>query len=198
MALHGVAVYGLSIHSYLTTFYNSNHPATVEELGEDYSLLIKEVRRVAGLNESTQIVLGGWSLGAGYALLAAANPQVKQHVAGIVCIAISRENESFYSLLDALKSRLSLRTRGPFLDAAQALRQVAPTPVAILQAGGDNSASPKEAEMLLAAANLKRGDPVCVLIIKGARNHRFGGARQDFDVASEQALDWISATLKQR
>ncbi|MGH9971902.1 MAG: alpha/beta hydrolase [Pyrinomonadaceae bacterium] len=194
MALHGAAVYGLSLHSYLTTFYNGDHPVTVENLGEDYSLLIKEVRRVAGVGEATGIVLGGWSLGAGYALIVAANPQIKPQVKGVVCIAISRENESFYSLLDALKSKLSLHTRGPFLDAAEALKRIAPLPVAILQAESDKSASPKEAQMLLQAADLRVSDPIRLLIVKSARNHRFEGARNDFDATLGQALDWISAT----
>jgi dienelactone hydrolase len=198
MALSGAAVYGLSLHSYLTTFYNNDHPVTVENLGEDYFLLIKAVRRVAGFGEATEVVLGGWSLGAGYALIVAANPQIKPQVKGVVCIAISRENESFYSLLDALKSKLSLHTRGPFLDAAQALKQIAPLPVAILQAERDKSATPKEAQMLLQVANLKASDPIRLLIVKSARNHRFEGARMDFDATLGQALDWISATAKPR
>jgi len=194
MAKHGAAVYGLSLHSYLATFYDSDHPATVENLGEDYLLLMKEVRRVAGVGESTPIIFGGWSLGAGYALIAAANPKIKPSVKGIICVAVSRENESFYSLVDALKSKLGMQTRGPFLNAATALKDDGSTPVAILQAERDKSASPKEAEMLLEEANMKTSDAIHLSIVKGASNHRFDGARKDFDATLWQALDWISTT----
>ena len=194
MAAHGAAVYGLSLHSYLTTFYDSNHPATVENLGEDYLLLMKEVRRVAGVDEFTQMILGGWSLGAGYALIAAANPKIQPNVKGVVCVAVSRDNESFYSLVDALKSKLGMQTRGPFLNAAKALKDGGSTPVAILQAERDKSASPKEAEMLLEEANMKTSDAIHLSIVKGASNHRFDGARKDFDATLWQALDWISTT----
>src|SRR4030095_7446357 len=132
------------------------------------------------------------------ALMVAAHPQIKPQVKGVVCIAITRENESFYSLVDAFKSKLSLHTGGPFLDAAQALQHVAPLQVAILQAEGDKSASPKEAQMLLRAANLKADDPTRLLIVKSARNHRFDGARKNFDANLDQALDWISPTAEQR
>jgi dienelactone hydrolase len=194
MAAHGAAVYGFSLHSYLTAFYDSHHPATVENLGEDYWLLMKEVRRVARLDESTRMILSGWSLGAGYALIAAANPQIKPHVKGVICVAVSRDNESFYSLVDALKSKFGMQTRGPFLDAAKALKEGGSTTVAILQAERDKSASPKEADMLLDKANVKTSDTLRVSIVKGASNHRFDGARKDFDDMLGQALDWISTT----
>src|SRR5574341_809682 len=193
MALHGTAVYGLSLHSYLAAFYDGEHPTTAEKVGNDFALLLKEVRRVAGLNETAPVALGGWSLGAGYALVAAADPQIKPQVKGVICIAVSRENESFYSLLDALKSKLNWHTRGPFLDAIPALKQIAPRAVAILQAEGDKSASPQEAQALVQTAGLAQSDPVLISIVKGARNHRFDGGRKNFDTALAQAVDWIDS-----
>jgi predicted dienelactone hydrolase len=69
LAQRGMPVCGINTHAYLKAFYTTSRPATVDELISDYSDIIKEAKKVAGVEDNRPVILSGWSLGAGYAQL---------------------------------------------------------------------------------------------------------------------------------
>jgi hypothetical protein len=192
LAERGMAVCGISVHSYLKRFYSTSRPASADDLAGDYRTLIKEAREVVGVDESTPLILSGWSLGAGYAALAASDPMIKRNVRGVISISLSRDNEAALSVGNRLLSRLTGKTFGPSFNVTEYLSKVFPLPVAIIQAGGDRNASPKSADQLIASAGESAADTCRLFNVEGGRSHSFGGARSDFDHALDQALEWIS------
>jgi hypothetical protein len=187
----GMPVCGLSTHSYLKDFYSGSHPATPAEIGADFAALAEEARAVAGVDATRPVALVGWSLGAGYILPASTDAHARLRLFGVVSIAVSRENETVYSLRHALMSQLTHKTYGPSFDAAQYLKTAAPIPVALIQAEGDRAASPEEARNLLAAAGRVEGAGVRLYVVKGARDHRFGGGVAEFDRTLLDAFGWL-------
>jgi dienelactone hydrolase len=189
----GMPVCGLSTHSYLEDFYGDSHPATPEEVGADFAALVEQARAAASVDANRPVALVGWSLGAGYVLPAASDARIKPYAYGVVGIAVSRENETVYSLRHELMSLVTNKTYGPDFDAAQYLKASAPIPVALIQSEGDRGASPGEARGLMAAAGRGQDAGVRLYVVGGARNHRFGGRVAEFDRTLLAAFEWMAA-----
>lgn len=185
-------VCGISTHTYLKSFYSTSHPATVTELVSDYSRIIAEAKKVVGLDSTRPIILSGWSLGAGYAPLIAADPQIKTSVRGVISIAITRDNEEALSVGNRLLSRLTGRTFGPSFDVTEYLTRASPLPVALIQPAEDQPDSSKKATRLIAATGDKAATTVRLFEVQSSRNHSFAGGRPEFDHALDQALAWIN------
>ena len=191
-AERGFPVCGISTHSYLKAFYSGKRPATPDEVGADYAALIKQGRLTAGVDESRSVILAGWSLGAGYAVLVAADPRIKPMVRGVVSVSISRDNETVLTLRHRLMSRLTGKTFGPSFDVTAFLKSVSPVPIALIQSKGDDSASPKHAQALIEEAQQTQSESSRLFTANSARNHSFAGSESDFDQRLEEALDWIT------
>jgi len=192
LAQRGMPVCGISIHSYLKRFYSTSRPATFDDLIDDYRALIREARDVVGVNEARPVILSGWSLGAGYAALAASDPSIKPEVRGVISISLSRDNEAALSVGNRLMSRLTGKTFGPSFNVGEYLPRISPLPVAIIQAGRDRNASPQSANQLITSAGENAVDTFRLFNVEAGRSHSFAGARPDFDRVLDEALHWIS------
>jgi dienelactone hydrolase len=197
LAMREMPVCGISTHTYLKSFYSTSHPATVPDVISDYSHIIKEARKVAGLDSTRPIILSGWSLGAGYAPLIAADPQIKASVRGVISIAIARDNEKALSVGNRLLSRLTGRTFGPSFDVTEYLTRAFPLPVALIQPAEDQPDSSKSATRLIAATGDKAGTTLRLFEVRSSRNHSFAGGRTEFDHALDEALAWINERSRQ-
>lgn len=191
LAERGMPVFGVSTHSYLKTFYNDNHPATFESVADDYLALIKEARKIANVNDSRPVILAGWSLGAGYAPLIASDARIKPNVLGVITLALSRDNETALTVSHRLMSHLTGRTFGPSFDVSQYLARVAPVPVAIIQAARDRTASPREAQRLIAAMGADQNSTLRLFQVATGRTHSFAGGRTEFDQTLDEVVTWF-------
>jgi type IV secretory pathway VirJ component len=190
-AQRGMPVCGISMHSYLRKFYNTSRPATSDEIIADYRTLTDESTKVIGVNQNQPLILSGWSLGAGYAVLVASDPLIKPRVRGVISISLTRDNETALSLTNRLLSRAGGKTVGPSFDVTEYLSKLSPLPVAIIQAGKDPRASPKVATGLIESASRNRSARCRLFDVEAAHGHSFSGARSDFDRALNEALQWI-------
>ena len=197
LANNGLPVCGISTHSYLTGFYSTSRPATIDQVGADYADIIKESRTVVGLQNSRPIILAGWSLGAGYAPMIAAQPGIKPSILGVISIAIEKDNETALSVGNRLLTRLTGRMFGPSFDLAQYLPRVSPLPVAIIQAAQDRRASLKKANEIVAQAG-QAASAFRVFEVKSARGHSFAGGRPEFNETLNAVLAWFRATPAQQ
>ena len=195
LAENGLPVCGISTHSYLTNFYNTSRPATIEQLVADYSDIIKESKVVVGIENSRPIILAGWSLGAGYAPIIASQSSIKPNVLGVISIAIEKDNEAALSIGNRLLTRLTGRMFGPSFDIVQYLPRVSPRPVAIIQAAADHKASPQKANEMITAAG-QAASTVRVFEVKSARGHSFAGGRPEFKQTLSEVLAWFKSTLE--
>ena len=193
LAERGLPVFGVSTHSYLKDFYNDEHPATFAAVAEDYLELIKQARKIAGVDESRPVILAGWSLGAGYAPLVASDPRIKPEVLGIIALSLSRDNETALTVGHRLMSRLMGRTYGPSFDVSQYLARVAPVPVAIIQAARDRTASPGKAQQLIDGVSSGSSSTLRLFPVTAGRTHAFAGGRAEVDQTLDQVINWFRA-----
>ena len=193
LANKGLPVCGISTHSYLTGFYSTSRPATIEQLVADYADIIKESKAVVGFENSRPVILAGWSLGAGYAPIIASQPSIKPNVLGVISIAIEKDNEAALNIGNRLLTRLTGRMFGPSFDVVQYLPRISPLPFAIIQPAEDRRASLKEAKEIVAQA----GDAASafrLFEVKSARGHSFAGGRPEFNETLNAVLAWFKAT----
>src|ERR1043166_7183051 len=190
-AQRGMPVFGVSTHSYLKDFYNDDHPATSTAVVEDYLELIKQAKNIAKMGATQPVILAGWSLGAGYAPLVAADARIKPDVLGVISFSLSRENETALTVSHRLMSRMLGHTFGPSFDVSEYLARVAPVPVAIIQAARDRTASPQEAQKLIKAISSDQASTVRLFQVTAGHSHSFAGARSQVDQTLDEVLGWI-------
>lgn len=191
LAERGIPVFGISMHSYLKTFYSDDRPATFAAVAADYTELIRRSQALAGGYGSRPVILAGWSLGAGYAPLVACDAGIRPVLSGVISISLSRDNETTLSVPNRLLSRLIRKTIGPSFDVSEYLSCAAPVPVAIIQAGKDRGASPQGAQKLISQTNADSGSWLRLFAVTEARNHSFKDARAEFDQTLDEVLGWI-------
>ena len=197
-AQRGMPVFGISTHSYLKNFYNDDHPATSTAVVEDYLELIKQAKNIARMGATQPVILAGWSLGAGYAPLVAADARIKPDVLGVISFSLSRENETALTVSHRLMSRMLGHTVGPSFDVSEYLARVAPVPVAIIQAARDRTASPQEARKLIKAISPSQASTVRLFQVAAGRSHSFAGARSQVDQTLDEVLGWIHDNAAER
>ncbi len=191
LAGRGYPVCGLNSHSYLREFYSQANPATQIQVAADYAELIAQAKKLAGVEASRPVILAGWSLGAGYSIMAASDPQLRAQLSGVLAISLTDDNEAAYSYGYVLLSKLTGRTRGKKFRASTFLPQTVPLPVAVVQAKNDDHATPAEAQRILNFANMKNDPRLRVITINSARNHSFAGGRDEFKEKVLELLAWI-------
>jgi len=191
LAERGMPVFGVSTHSYLKDFYNDDHPATSTAVVEDYLELIRQARNIARVRAAQPVILAGWSLGAGYAPLVAADARIKPDVIGVISFSLSRENETALNVSHRLMSRMLGHTFGPSFDVSEYLARVAPVPVAIIQAARDRTASPQETQRLIQAISPGQSSTIRLFQVTAGGSHSFAGARSQVDQTLDEVLGWI-------
>lgn len=191
LAKRGMPVFGVSTHSYLRDFYNDKHPATFAAVAQDYGELIKQAKTIADIDDSRPVILAGWSLGAGYAPLIASDPRIKPNVLGVITLALSRDNETALTAGHRLMSHLMGRTFGPSFDVSQYLAQVAPVPVAIIQAARDRTASPSAAQQLISKVSPDQTSKIRLFQVTAGHTHSFAGGRREFDQTLDEVITWF-------
>jgi hypothetical protein len=198
LAERGMLFFGISTHTYLKTFYRDDKPATFVEVVSDYAELIRQAKALTSAGDSRPFILAGWSLGAGYAPLIAADAGIKTNLCGIISISLSRNNETALSISHRLMSRLLGRTFGPSFDVSEYLSRVAPLPVAIIQAAKDRNASPRQAQHLINSIRPEGQPSLRLFEVNAGRNHSFSGGLAEFDHTLDEALNWIRANTPKR
>jgi pimeloyl-ACP methyl ester carboxylesterase len=154
---------------------------TPERLAQDYRQMIAAARDALRLGAARHVVLVGVSRGAGLSVVAAG--ELHDAIAGVVAIALTREEEyvRWYRRL------LVLPRRDVMVDVEEYLPQLRDLPLATVQSTHDKYLPAADARLLLGADGPRRW-----LQTIDARNHSFGGARAQLYAATQRALQWIA------
>lgn len=177
---------GFDAHDYVTHLAGSES-TTPARLAADYERIIRAAKETLQLPADYPVVLVGVSRGAGLSVVAAAQRTLRGSIAGVLAVALTREEEY-------VKRRgLQLgRRRAPDEEMVQLypyLPRLADVPVAVIQSTRDHYLPAAAARALFGPDTPRRWFQAIE-----ARNHSFGGARDQLYLAIARSLSWIAGT----
>ena len=93
IAASGATVVGIDAKSYLVNFASPQKPISPEQLTHDYDTIARLALARPGIDVKSPLVLAGWSLGAGYSVIVASQPEFSLPVSRIVAISLPMYGE---------------------------------------------------------------------------------------------------------
>lgn len=184
----GYPTVGFSAPDYLKHLARGAETTTPGQLAADYVAIIEAAKKYLRLKPPTKVILVGISRGAGLSVVAAGQRAVQAEVGGVVAIGLTREEEYV---------RWHLRRRshppgslGVMLEVYEYLPRLGPLPLAVVQSTHDNYL-PADAARPLFGPDTERRQFRAV----EARNHSFGGAREEMYDTVQGSLDWIDGLI---
>lgn len=185
LAAWGYDVYGLDTRAYLEGF-TGRTVLKEEDVAMDMRSLAEAVRG------KRQVVLLGWSEGAGLLVLGAAAP-AKDAYAGLITMGLGDKNVLAWRFVDNITYLTKRPPNEPGFSALRYMSRISPLPLVMMQSANDEYVGRDEANRLFnMAAEPKR------LVLIEAQNHRFDGAQPEFFRQLKQALEWITVAGPKR
>ncbi len=179
----GYDVYGLDTKAYLESFTGKT---TLRETD-----VMADIRKLSdAVRGKRQVILIGWSEGAGLMTLAGADP-VKNAYAGLITMGLGDRNVLGWRLVDNLTYITKKHPNEPSFSALSYMPKITPLPLVMLQSSRDEYVGYEEAKRLHNAA----GQPKRFFMVE-AQNHRFEGAQNEFFRRLKEAVDWMTAGPK--
>jgi dienelactone hydrolase len=184
-ASYGYDVFGWDTRSYLAGFTPGKPTLTEAQVMADF-------RAMAGVltqSKPGKIVVGGWSEGAGLALLGAAVPENRAAFRGLLAIGLPYRGFLGWRLSDSITYLTKRDPDEPHFDSMPLLPRVSPLPLAMIHSSGDEYVQPDLARRMFDTA----GQPKRFFLVQ-ARDHRYDGNQKDFFRVLGEALEWIRAS----
>jgi fermentation-respiration switch protein FrsA (DUF1100 family) len=182
LASRGHFVVGFDVKAYLESFTGS---ATLRpaDVASDYRMLVDFASRGA----ATKPILVGVSEGAGLSVLAAADPQLKSTIAGVIALGLPERNELAWRWTDSIIYLTHRPPREPSFSASAIVDRIAPVPLAAIHSTHDEFVSVDQVRQILTRAS----EPKRLWVVDAA-NHRFSDNLGEFDRRLLDAIDWIT------
>ena len=187
LAANGITVVGIDVKTYLVDFASPQKPISPEELTHDYDAIARIAMERPGVDAEAPVVLAGWSLGAGYSVLVASQPEFSLPVNRVVAISLPMYGELAWKPSDSIIYFTHGTPNEKVFDAHQYLKKLKQTPIVFLNATNDSNAPFREAQSLYAATpGAKR------LYAVKASGHHFEGGEKEFYQDLDQGLTQIA------
>ena len=183
IAATGKTVVGFNAKEYLVNFASSQKPVTPDELVRDYGEIIRASAAQPGVNSRTRLTLAGWSLGAGYSILAATDPSLRDRVDRVIAISLPVYNELAWKPTDAVIYITHGTPHEKVFDTHQYLTKLGSLSLVMLNATDDDTAPLPDAQSLFKTAT----GPKHFYQVK-ASGHHFEGGEQEFYRDLDQGL----------
>jgi hypothetical protein len=181
----GYPTVGFDAHQYVTHL-GPDDSTTPARLAADYERIIDAAKAELGLPRGYPTVLVGISRGAGLSVVAAGERTLRPLIAGVLAVALTREEEYVKRARRIRGSRRAGATP-EMVKLYGYLPRLATTPIAVIQSTRDHYLPAGEARTLFGVDTPWRWlQPV------QARNHSFGGARAQLYQAMERSLTWLA------
>jgi len=180
----GYPLVGFDARDYVTHL-GPAEVTTPERLADDYQRMIASARDALHLDAARPIVLVGVSRGAGLSVVAAG--QLHEAIAGVVAIALTREEEYVHWVHHVLPRREVM------VDIEEYLPELGRVPLAVVQSAHDKYMPGPTARALLGPDNPQRW-----LQVIDARNHSFSDARDEMYEAARRAIEWVESNREPR
>ena len=183
LAAHGYFIVGFDARAYLRSFTTSEATLRPEDVPADYRVLSQYAsQRGAGRKP----ILIGVSEGAGLSVLAAADNQTKELMAGVIALGLPDANELGWRMKDSLIYLTHGVPKEPLFSAADVVSKVTPIPLAEIHSSRDEFVPVEEARRILDKANAPKTSWVVP-----ASNHRFSDNLGEFDRRLLEAIGWV-------
>jgi fermentation-respiration switch protein FrsA (DUF1100 family) len=161
---------------------------TPARLALDYQRLIEFAKEALSLPATTRTILVGVSRGAGLAVVAAGRPEIHAELAGVLAVALTREEEyvQHYRVRRG-KSPSDMPTREfVTFETYDSLDRLTTLPLAVIQSTGDDYLPASAARKLFGPdTDLRK------LYAIEAPDHGFKGAREALYDRMARSLAWI-------
>jgi fermentation-respiration switch protein FrsA (DUF1100 family) len=175
IAATGITVVGIDVKEYLVNFASPQKPIGAEQLTRDYDAIARLSLAQPGIDGNTPLVLAGWSLGAGYSVIVASQPEFSLPVHRVVAISLPIYGELAWKPSDAVIYLTHGTPREKVFDARQYLKKLNRTPIVFVNAINDDNAPFSEAKSLYELTpGAKR------LYAVKAKGHHFEGGEKEF------------------
>jgi pimeloyl-ACP methyl ester carboxylesterase len=186
MARWGYPMVGFSSPAYLRYVAIPVRETTPGDVARDFARIITIAKTRMELDESTPTILVGVSRGAGLTVAAAGEPGLQLSLAGVVAVALTREEEYVHRL----KRKRKTPDKPPemvMIDNYEYLPRLRSLPLSIIQSVHDGYLPAEEARRLLGPdSELRQLHPIA------AKNHNFSDAREPLYLELQTALEWVS------
>jgi fermentation-respiration switch protein FrsA (DUF1100 family) len=182
LATRGFFVVGFDVKAYLAGF--TTDAATLRPADEPGDF--KALAAFASAATGRKPILIGVSEGAGLSVLAAADPETKAVLGGVVGLGLPDRNELAWRWKDSLIYLTHRPPNEPAFSSAALVAAVAPLPLALLQSTHDEFVPLAETQRIFARAS----EPKRLWIVD-AVNHRFSNNLPEFDARLMEAIAWV-------
>ena len=187
IAASGITVVGVDVKEYLVNFASPQKPIAAEQLSRDYDAIARLSLAQPGIDTKTPLVLAGWSLGAGYSVNVASQPEFSLPVNRIVAISLPIYGELAWKPSDSVIYFTHGTPREKVFDARQYLKKLNRTPIVFVNAINDDNAPFTEAKSLY---ELTPGSKRLYAV--KAKGHHFEGGEKEFYQDLDQGLTQIA------
>jgi hypothetical protein len=178
----GWYVVGFDSKAYLSSFTAKGSTLAPADVPGDFMVLVEYAAR-SGPGPPALI---GVSEGAGLAVLAAADPAVKNAIAGVVGLGLPETCELGWRWKDSLIYLTKGVPKEPTFSTTEVIGKLAPLPLVAIHATKDEFVAADEVRRVMA----KAGPPSQLWFVE-AHDHRFSGNTEEFEKKLLEALEWI-------
>jgi fermentation-respiration switch protein FrsA (DUF1100 family) len=182
LAARGFFVVGFDSKAYLEAFTSGTNTLTTSDVPADYRELVK----YAGANSTTKPLLIGVSEGAALSVLAAAEPETKAMISGVIGLGLGDRNELGWRWRDAMIYLTHGVPNEPTFSTLDFVARVSPIPLAVINSTHDEFVPPGEVDRIIAAA----GHPSRLWTIDAA-DHRFSDKAVELRQQLADVLVWV-------
>ncbi len=182
----GYPAAGFSSPNYLRHLVRHTHQTTPADVARDYARLIDVVKARMAVDAEVATILVGVSRGSGLAVAAAGEPSLQPELAGVVAVALTREEEYVHRP----KRKRSAPQDPPemvMLDNYEYLPRLRNLPLSIIQSTHDDYLPADEARRLLGPDSNARQ-----LHAIPSKNHSFSDARAALYEELRASIAWVA------
>jgi len=191
IARAGYPTVGFSARAFLRIERPYGALTSASQLAADYAAIVAQARRDLALDDSSRVVLTGWSRGAAFSVLVGSEPSAQHDLLGVIAIGLARGEDLAVNSDDddGEDGEASQGQRQWPFDTYARIGGLDTLPCAVIQATHDNYLPAARAQALFGPDTATRR-----FYAVEARNHRFAGGHEAFDAAILEALHWIVTT----
>lgn len=180
----GYPAAGFSAPEYLSLIRRRGHETTPADVGSDYARFIGAAKDALSLTGPVPTILVGVSRGSGLAVAAAGQASLQPELAGIVTVALTREEEYVHRFL---RRRRSSNRELVMLENYEYLPRLRQLPLSIIQSTHDDYLPADQARQLLGPDTALRK-----LHAIPSKNHSFTDARPELYDTLRASLAWVA------
>jgi fermentation-respiration switch protein FrsA (DUF1100 family) len=182
LSTRGFFVIGFDTRAYLSSFTSGHSTLRPEDVPGDFKVLLQHARGAT----SKKPILIGVSEGGGLSVLAAADPDLKSQVAGVIGLGVPNATELGWRLRDSLIYLTHKTPDEPTVATETIIGNVSPLPFAAIHSTNDEFVPVATIEHILTHAR----EPKRLWIVE-ASNHRFSSNEQEFQARLLEAIAWV-------